>query len=132
MTVFICLAAAGCDAKPQTVEGEKNISCELTISSGTATMTVKREGKDNEVYTCITYGKTLKDVLDELATETDFTYAGKDSSLGIYITKICGVAADYEKEQTWFAIYIGDEMSSFGISALNVEEGQVYKIILSK
>lgn len=139
LTLLLILAvisvfAAGCNAEPKPVEGEKNIACELVVSSGLATMTVKREGKPDVVYACETFGGTLEDIFNDLATETDFTYTCKrfKNPDGAYLTKICGISADYNKDQTWFTIYIGGEMSVVGMSELDIQDGIIYKVILSR
>ncbi|MCL1901417.1 MAG: DUF4430 domain-containing protein [Firmicutes bacterium] len=120
----VAIFAAGCSKKTDN-------GCELVVSSGTATLTVTQEGKNNKVFTCATTGGTLEEILNEIVEKTDFTFDYDTYPTGIFITKICDIESSFS-EETWFAIYIGEEMSVQGASELNIEDGIIYKIVLVK
>ena len=132
ITVVICITAVGCNTKPKPVTGEKNITCELVVNSGVATMTVRREGKDNEVFTCEIplESVTVEDVLNDLADATDFEYSVKKFVSDAFVQSMMDILA-VQKNKEYFAFYVDGKYALFGISQTDIEADVKYEFILS-
>lgn len=51
---------------------------------------------------------------------------GEIGSYGLYVTSVCGMALDYNKDQAYWALYIGEEYAMTGVDATPVEAGKLY------
>ena len=96
--------------RPQTSEGEKNI-----------TFTIVYNDKTEEVIKIDTDEEYLANAL---ADEGIITY---DESG--YYTTIKGVTADYNVDTSWWAIYEGETMASVGLNELPVVDGGEYAAV---
>lgn len=52
--------------------------------------------------------------------------AGEDGQYGLYVKSVCGVAADYDVDQTYWAFYIGEEYAMTGVDKTEIEDGAIY------
>ena len=57
---------------------------------------------------------------------------GEDSQYGLYVKKVNGIVADYDKDQTYWAFYVDSEYAMSGVDATQIEEGKVYSFVVSK
>lgn len=48
---------------------------------------------------------------------------GSTSEYGLFIESVNGVAADFEKDKTYWALYVDGEYSMVGISSVKVRSG---------
>ncbi|MCQ2554082.1 MAG: DUF4430 domain-containing protein [Clostridia bacterium] len=81
---------------------------------------VDLEGNE-KVYDLKTEREFLGDaLLDEKLIE------GEIGSYGLYVTSVDGMALDYNKDQAYWALYIGDEYAMTGVDSTPVEAGKLY------
>ena len=96
--------------RPETVDGSKTIT--VTV--------VHKDGKEN-VKTYSTDREFLSQVLlDNCLIEP--------SNDGMYNT-IDGATADYSVDQSYWAVYIGEDYAMTGMDEIPVTDGGVYKLV---
>ena len=127
-TVFI---ASGCAGQQQTSEPAVS---EPATSVATATPVVKGEGKT--VFSFIATDKDGKSDFFEIHTDEKTVGAallkvglieGTDSEFGLYVKKVNGITADYDKDGTYWAFYINGTYASSGVDATEITEGATYE-----
>ena len=57
---------------------------------------------------------------------------GHEASYGLYIDAVNGIAADWDKDQTYWAFYINGEYATTGIGDTPITADTVYGLILTK
>ena len=57
---------------------------------------------------------------------------GHEASYGLYIDSVNGIAADWDKDQTYWAFYINGEYATTGISDTPITADTTYNLILTK
>ncbi len=96
---------------------EKNITLKV----------VDNEGKVSE-YDEKTDAEYLREVMDELSDDADFTYSGSESQYGLYIDTINGVRADYDNDGAYWAIYVNGNYANYGIDSQPVSDGDTFEL----
>ncbi len=72
-------------------------------------------------------GTILKDLLDKLQTESDFTFSGINySGLGFFITEINGIKNDNKQGKYW-VYYLNGQSAQAGISVQKINSGDNIK-----
>ncbi len=57
---------------------------------------------------------------------------GEEGTYGLYVKKVNGIEADYDKDQTYWAFYINGEMAMTGVDMTDIESGKVYSFKVEK
>ena len=57
---------------------------------------------------------------------------GEEGPYGLYVKKVNGIEADYDKDQTYWAFYIDGEMAMSGVDTTEIKAGSVYKFKVEK
>lgn len=57
---------------------------------------------------------------------------GEESEYGLYVKKVNGITADYDKDKTYWAFYVNGEYALAGVDATAVEEGNTYMFRVEK
>ena len=95
------------------------------IQQGSKAITVVVVHKDGtqKTFECRTDAEYLAEVLlaENLVT-------GSDSKYGLTIESVDGETADWQDGVFW-AVYIGDESATLGVSSIPVTDGGVYKLV---
>ena len=99
--------------RPDTVQGGKTITVTVVHKDGSV--------KD---FVCSTDEEYLGPVL--LAEEL---VVGEDGPYGLVIDTVDGETASWEADQSYWALYIGDEYATTGADGLVIEDGGVYKLV---
>ena len=95
--------------------GAKSFIAEITVADGTV-----------KTYTVKTDDETIGDALMSAKLIPD------DSKTNGFFTNLDGVTAEYAVDQSYWAIYIGDEYAMTGAFEMEVANGTVYKFIYTK
>jgi hypothetical protein len=99
----------------KTVEGEKDITIEVVMNDGNATV--------YEVNTDAQY-------LIEAMQEADgLTFEGEEGVYGMSVSTINGVRADYTLDKAYWGFYVNEEYCNYGISQQPVEDGDAFRIV---
>lgn len=57
---------------------------------------------------------------------------GDEGPYGLYIKTVNGIIADYDKDQTYWAFYLGEEYASAGVDQTDITPGAAYALRVSK
>lgn len=98
---------------PAPVEDGKNITVTVVHKDG---QEKKMEFNTNEAY----LGKLLKD---------EGVIEGEEGPYGLMITAVDGETADWNVDQSYWAVYIGEEYATTGIDQIPVYDGSVYRLV---
>jgi hypothetical protein len=96
-------------------EGERTAVLEVTALERKVTFTVK----------------TDKEMLGEALLEIGLIEGDMDT-YGLYVKKVNGMRADYEKDGRYWALYIDGEYGLSGVDSVKIEEGVVYRFDYAK
>ena len=123
---LICLASC--------FRGEKNVwedaiyTEDTQLGIGEKTVTVKVEaGNKSVIFTIKTDAQVLGDALAE-----HNLVDGEMGDFGLYIKKVNGMTADYDKDRTYWGFYKNGEYMLTGIDGTYFEDGECYELVLSK
>ena len=86
---------------------------------------------DKEGYTSLYRIRTDKKTVGEALLEQRLI-KGEDGPYGLYVKKVMGIEADYDKDQTYWAFYIDGKEAMTGVSQTEVKEGVEYAFIVKK
>ena len=92
----------------------------------TVTVTVKADGQ-SVTFTLNTDKTTVGDALLEHSL-----IAGEEGAYGLYVKKVNGITADYDKDQTYWALYIDGEYAMSGVDSTEIGAGKVYTLERTK
>lgn len=57
---------------------------------------------------------------------------GDEGAYGLYVKKVNGITADYDKTGTYWAFYINGEMAPTGVDSTEITAGETYAFIVSR
>ena len=97
------------------VEGEKNITIEVVMADGEAT-----------VYEVNTDAEYLVGAMEEA---DGLTFEGEEGVYGLSISTINGVRADYTLDGAYWGFFVNDEYCNYGVSQQPVEDGDIFGIV---
>lgn len=97
-------------ARPTATEGEKTFTLTVVHSDSTKDFTIT---SDEEF---LAHALIAEGIINDEGIET-----------GMYFT-VDGETASWEENQSYWAIYIGDEYATVGMNDLPIEDGAVYKL----
>lgn len=100
-------------SRPAGSGGEKTVRVEVVHADGST-----------KSFTCQTDEEYLAGVLlaEGLAE-------GEEGQFGLYITKVDGEEADYDKDRSYWAVYQGDVYAAVGVSELPVTDGSTFSLV---
>ena len=94
------------------------------LGKGAKTITVVIEAEDKAVKFTV---RTDKNTLGEALLENELI-DGEKGDYGIYIKSANGIVADYDVDQTYWAVYIGEEMAMTGVDSIEITDGASYRL----
>ena len=124
MLISMC-ALVSCKDKEETMLYTEDVA--LGNGKTEFTLTVEHMDGKRVVFTVKTDKTTLADAL----IEHDLL-EGEDGPYGIYVKKINGITHDYDKDFTYWSLYIGDEYAMTGADATEIENGASYTFKASR
>lgn len=100
--------------RPETVEGSKHVTVQIIHKDGTE--------KKLEYDTDLEY---LADLLLEKELATGYS----SDEYGFTVESVDGVAADWEKDNAYWALYEGDEYATTSAAGIVLTDGGLYKLV---
>ncbi len=85
-----------------------------------------KDGNVTEFTVC-----TDKTVVGDALQDTGLI-EGEEGQYGLYVTKVNGIVADYNVDQTYWAFYIDGGYAATGVDQTNIETGKIYGFKVSK
>lgn len=58
--------------------------------------------------------------------------SGEEGQYGLYVKSVNGITADYDKDQTYWAFYLGEDYASAGVDQTDITPGASYALRVSK
>lgn len=126
-TVF-CLAS--CNKVP--AEGlweNATYRSDRSFGNGEKTVSVTVEVGD---YSVVFTVKTDEEKLDKALLEHELIAGDDGGQYGLTLITVNGIDAIWETDNAYWAIYIGEDYATTGISGIDVEDGQSYKFVWTK
>lgn len=99
--------------RPETVEGDKTI-----------TVTVVHKDGAEKKFTYHTDEEYLGAVL-----LTEKLVVGEEGPYGLMISAVDGETADYNVDQGWWQIFIGEESATLGADSIPIKDGDTFKLV---
>ncbi|MDE7435740.1 MAG: DUF4430 domain-containing protein [Lachnospiraceae bacterium] len=103
-----------------------------TEGSKEYTLKVVNDAGETTAYTGHTDQEFLRPALEELQEAEDFTIEGEESEYGLYVETVNGVTADYAVDGSYWALYVNDEYSNYGVDTQPVTDGDTYTLRYEK
>lgn len=97
---------------------------DATIGGGATTLQLVVEAGERSITLTV---KTDKSTLGEALIEHNLI-EGEMGDYGLYVKKVNGMVADYDIDQSYWALYINGEYGMSGVDTTPVTEGTVYKL----
>jgi len=101
----------------------------ISLGKGAAKFTfsvVDGDGKET-LYEIATDADTVGDALLDLGL-----IEGEEGQYGLYVKKVCGITADYDKTGTYWAFYIDGEYAMSGVDTTTITPGATYSFKVEK
>ena len=123
------LTLAACTQVEKTGAWESAIHLsDKTLGTGEKTVVVEVAAEEQMItLTLKTDKKTVGDALSEHGL-----IEGDEGDFGLYVKRVNGIEADYDKDRTYWAFYIDGEYGMTGVDLTEIEEGVVYRLEKSK
>ena len=99
-----------------------------TLGQGKNTFTVEVAVGEHLVTFTVS---TDQEMLDKALSEVGLI-EGREDKYGLYIERVNGILADFNTDQTYWALYINGKYALTGISTTPVENGATYKLSREK
>ena len=96
-------------------KGEKTVELEVKVEDQSVTFTVK----------------TDKETLGDALLEHELI-EGDQGAYGLYVKKVNGIRADFDKDGAYWALYKNGEMSMTGVDTTKIADGEHYEFVYSK
>ena len=75
--------------------------------------------------------KTDKEIVGEALLDLNLI-EGEAGPYGLYVKKVNGIVADYDKDKTYWGFYVDGEYAMTGVDMTKIEEGKTYSFKVSK
>lgn len=111
--VVVLALAASFALKPKGTDGTKNI-----------TVTVVHKDASEKVFTYATNEEFLG-----AALVAEGLVEGESSDFGLMITKVDGEEASWDADQSYWALYIGEEYAQTGADSTPINDGDSFQLV---
>ena len=129
MLIMSSLMIVSCVDKDGGGQGDMLYTEDTTLGTGDTTFTLIVEHINDKKITFTI--NTNEAILSNALTGVGIL-EGHDSTYGLYIDSVNGVTHDFNVDQTYWAIYEGDEYAQTGIDGITIVNGATYKLVDSK
>ena len=122
------ILAAACGSKKQAVDmtADGNVT---VVGEGSTVFTFQMKDADGKVFEweVHTDEKTVGEALLKVGL-----IEGESGEYGIYVKKVNGIEADYDKDQAYWAFYVDGEYGMSAADLTEIEAGKVYAFVYEK
>lgn len=130
IAVLLCLGVCGCgkNQKVQDIWKDATYTEDALLGEGSKAITVDVVTPDKTVtFTVKTEAETLGEALLE-----NKLIEGEQGAYGMYIKKVIGMEADYNKTKTYWAVTKDGEYMSVGVDGEKISGGEKYELTLTE
>lgn len=134
LAALFVFSFAACSEKPETPEVSGGVWDNATyhedteLGKGSKTVQVEVKAEDKSVTFTI---HTDKETLGEALIEHKIV-EGEDGPYGLYIKTVNGILADYDIDQSYWAVSKNGESSATGIDSIKFLDGEHYELVYTK
>ena len=129
LALIFIVALSACNTVEKTGVWEDAIyRKDKEFGSGAKTVTVEVKAEDQTVTFTI---HTDKSTVGEALQEHELI-DGDKGEFGLYVKKVNGITADFDKDQTYWAFYVNGEYAMSGVDLTTIDEGAVYRLERTK
>lgn len=101
---------------------------DMEFGKGETTVQVEVKAEEQSVtFTINTDKKTLGEALIEHGL-----ISGENGQFGLYVKLVNGIEADYDKDQTYWALYKNGEYMMSGVDTTEIADGEHYELVKAK
>lgn len=129
MLIMSSLMIVSCVDKDGGGQGDMLYTEDTTLGTGDTTFTLIVEHINDKKITFTI--NTNEAILSNALTGVGILQ-GHNSTYGLYIDSVNGVTHDFNVDQTYWAIYEGDEYAQTGIDGITIVNCATYKLVASK
>lgn len=123
LALAVCVLVCAVACSEEDLWANATYKNDTAVGEGAKTVTVLiTEGENSVTLTVKTDKDTLGDALFELGLVNDRSF----------FDTLNGVLASWEKEQAYWAFYVGDELSPVGIAETAVNGGEDFRFVYTK
>lgn len=134
--VAMAFAVVGCGNDKKE---EPKVTTESQNTSEEVKVTVLGEGNTKFAFTVVDKDgnetafeiNTDKEKVGDALLELNLI-EGDEDDFGLYVKKVNGITADYDKDQTYWAFYVNGEYASSGVDTTTIENGAEYMFKVEK
>ena len=97
---------------------------ETTAGSKTITVTVVHKDGSEKVFTCATEEEYLGKVL-----VNEGIVVGEYGEFGLYFNTADGETADWNVDNGWWQVFVGEESATLGADQIPIADGDVFSLV---
>lgn len=131
LALLMLLSLSACKALPPDTEAlwaNATYTRDKSFGKGAATVEVEvKAGEKSVTFTLRTDKTTLADALLEHRL-----VAGEDSAYGLYVKTVNGILADYDVDQSYWALSKDGVALMTGVSGVTIADGEHYELVYTK
>ncbi len=130
IVILLCLSISAC-TKPESKADlwqEAMYTEDTELGNGTKTVLVEVVAEDKSVTFTI---HSDKSILGDALTEHNLI-EGEKGAYGLYVKKVNGIEADYDKNKSYWGINKNKEGLMTGVDGVEFEDGEHYEFVYTK
>ena len=127
---FCCLMQSGCNEEKNVTDLWETATYKTDTEFGDGKTTVTVNLKVNEKSVTFTIN-TEKPTLGEALTEHELIL-GENDVYGMYVKKVNGIEADYDKDKSYWAFYKDGDYLVSGVDTTEISDGDCFEIVYTK
>ena len=130
LIVVMCLLCVACNngTDDKSVWDSATYFEDTTFGDGSKKVLVEVIAEEKSVTFTV---NTDKEQLGDALLEYDII-AGEEGPYGLYVKKVNGIIADYDIDQTYWALTKGGESVLSGVDGTDISDGEHYELIYTK
>ena len=128
MALVFVLSLASCEKEAGGLWDSATYQDDAELGEGGKTLIVEVLAEDKKITFTI---HTDEDTVGEALLEHGLL-EGEEGPYGLYVKKVNGILADFDKNQSYWAFYINGEYAMTGVDGTEIEEGAIYKLAYTK
>ncbi len=129
LITIMCLSFCACGGELENNVWETATYTEDTeLGNGAKTVMLEVKAEDKSVTFTI---NTDKEKLGEALVEHDLI-SGEKGAYGLYIKVVNGITADYDEDQSYWAITKNGESVMTGVDGIEISDGEHYELVYTK
>lgn len=124
----LLLSFAACGEEKKDLWEDAVYLDDTTLGEGTKTVELEIEADGRSITVTL---KTDEDILGT-ALLAHGLIEGEEGQYGLYVKRVNGILSDYDVDQTYWAVYRGDEYMMTGVDSIEIKGGEHFKLVRTK